>query len=99
MTETALHALAWLLIPAGLLPIVTAIILHPFRRSESRALRDRYHLAVVLGVLGGVSAAIAIAVLTARPAGPLWPMFALALLAADLLSGKWLFDYWQGRFR
>jgi len=94
-----LTVLAWALIPAAILPIVTAIVLSRYRKSSSQSLRDRFYLAVVLAFLGIVAALVALTVVTDLRTGPLWPIFAIALLAADVVSGKWLLDYQRGRFR
>ena len=93
--------IVWLLIPAGLLPIVTAIVLSRYRHSDSPALRDRWHLSVVLAVLGGLVSLLALnRVLALGFQGEaLVATFAAVLIAVDVVSGKWLFDYWRGRFR
>ena len=99
MNETLITIVAWLLVPGGLLPVFAAFVLSRYRNADSHALRDRWHLAIVLAFLGGVSAAIAVTVITSSPAGPLWPAFGIVILIADIVSGKWLVDFWQGRFR
>src|SRR5688500_9684638 len=90
----------WLLIPAGLLPVLTAFVLRRYRTADSQSLRDRWHLALVLAILGGVSTFLA--------ANRVWELgfrgewitisFALVLLAVDVVSGKWLLDFMRGGF-
>jgi hypothetical protein len=94
-----LATIAWLLAPASLLPVLTAWILRPYRDADSPSLRDRWHLSVILALLGLLAAVVAVAALLGASAGWLWIPFGLALLLTDLASGKWLLDYWRGRFR
>lgn len=95
-----LTVVVWLLIPAGLLPVFTAWELRRYRHTTSPALRDRGHLSLVLAVLG-----LTVTFLSANAAfgwgirGEVVALpFAVVLLAVDLLSGKWLIDYWTGAF-
>ncbi len=90
----------WLLIPAGLLPVLTAWVLRRYRSSGSQALRDRWHVSIVLAALGVFAAFLA--------ANRLWGwgvdgevtslLFVLILLAVDIVSGRWLIAYWTGAF-
>lgn len=93
--------IVWLLIPAGLLPIITAVVLSRYRHTDSTSLRDRWHLSIVLAILGGLVSLLAfnrVAALGFRGEA-LVAIFALVLIAVDVVSGKWLLDYWRGRFR
>lgn len=93
--------IVWLLIPAGLLPIITAVVLSRYRHADSRSLRDRWHLSIALAILGGLVSLLAlnrVAALGFRGEA-LVAIFALVLIAVDVVSGKWLLDYWRGRFR
>lgn len=89
-----------LLIPAGLLPIVTAWALRRYRSQPSQSLRDRWHLSLVLAALGGIVSVIA----ANRLLG--WGVegealilpFALVLLLVDVVSGRWLLDHMTGKF-
>ena len=95
------EAIVWLLIPAGLLPIITAAVLSRYRHADSRSLRDRWHLSIVLAILGGLVSLLAInrvATLGIDREVAL-AAFAVVLMAVDVVSGKWLLDYWRGRFR
>ena len=94
-----LSVIAWILIPAGLLPVLTAFVLRRYRDADSQSLRDRWHVALVMAFVGAMASLIASAALVGTTGGWLWIPFGLALLAADLVSGKWLLDYWGGRFR
>lgn len=90
-----------LLVPAGLLPVVTAVLLSRYRHTDSRALRDRWHVAIVMALVGLTTTFLA----ANRLLG--WGIegevlilpFGVALLLIDLVSGKWLIDFWQGKFR
>lgn len=98
--ETALVIIEALLIPAGLLPIVTAWVLRRYRDADSQALRDRWHVALVLALLGGIAALISANALFGIGLGRwLWIPLGAVLLAVDVISGKWLLDFWRGRFR
>lgn len=89
-----------LLVPAGLLPVFTAWALRSYRRSDSRALRERWHLALILAALGLTASALAFADLMGIPFGLFpWIVFGLVILAADVVSGKWLLDFHRGAFR
>ena len=92
--------IAWALLALGCLPVVTAWVLRKYRHSESRSLRDRWHVALVLAGVGAVSAFLAANRLfewglrgeaVAVPLG-------VILIAVDLVSGKWLLDYFTGSF-
>lgn len=98
MTQV-ITVIAWLLIPAGVLPVVTAWVLRKYRHSDSAALRERWHLALVLAALGAVTATIAIFAVLGIRSGLIWVVFGLVLLAVDVVSGKWLLDFRRGRFR
>lgn len=100
MSESVLSFIEALLIPAGLLPIVTAIVLWRYRKANSQALRDRWLVAVVLALLGAMAALIASDALFDWGLGlERWIGFGIVLLAVDFVSGKWLIDYMRGRFR
>jgi hypothetical protein len=89
-----------LLVPAGLLPVVTAWFLRRYHDAPSQALRDRWHVALVMAFVGVITALLAANRLFA------WGIegeilvipFGLSLLLIDLVSGKWLWDYWTGAF-
>jgi hypothetical protein len=95
-----LNVLILLLIPAGLLPIGTAWVLRRYRHSDSQALRDRWHLALVLALLGAIISLLAGLRLLDIRLGEIGSIpFIVVLLAVDLVSGRWLIDFYQGRFR
>lgn len=96
-----LTAIAWLLIPAGLLPIATALVLSGYRKARSQALRDRWHVSIGMAMVGLVTMILALSALDIIDirGEPFWIAFGLAVLVADVISGKWLYDYWTGRFR
>ena len=93
--------IAWLLVPAGILPVVTALVLRKYRNADSAALRDRWHIALVMAAVGVMACVLA--------ANRLWEWgltgeiiaipLGVVLLAVDFVSGKWLLDFWRGRFR
>lgn len=94
-----LTGIALVMIPAGLLPVVTAWYLRKYRGERSQALRDRWHVSLALAALGLVTALLAIAALTdIRLGTTFWAAFGIVILAADLVSGKWLLDYFNGGF-
>lgn len=94
-----LEIITWALIPAGILPVLTMLVIRRYRHADSESLRDRWRLAVVMAALGAVTSFLAIAALFDLELGePLWIAFGLALIAADVVSGRWLLDYWSGRF-
>lgn len=97
--RTLLDVIVWLLIPAGVLPVVTAWVLRKYRHSDSPALRERWHLALVLAALGAITATIAVLAVFGIRSGLVWVVFGLVLLAVDVVSGKWLLDFRRGRFR
>lgn len=97
--RAVLDVIAWSLIPAGLLPVFTAWILRRYRHAASPSLRDRWHLALALAALGAMASLIAALVVLDVRGGWLWIPFGLALLGVDVVSGKWLLEYWGGRFR
>lgn len=99
MSDALLTLIEVVLIPAGVLPVVTAIVLRRYRNSDSQSLRDRWHLALALALLGLLTAVIAGLALLGIRIGSVWVAFGLALLIADVVSGKWLIDFWRGRFR
>lgn len=100
MTDAALTVIEYALIPAAVLPVVTAIVLRRYRNADSQSLRDRWHLALVLAALGALAALIALNALLHLALGPwLWVPFGVILLIVDVVSGKWLIDYRNGRFR
>ena len=99
MSDIALTVIEVLLIPAALLPIVTAFVIRRYRNSDSQALRDRWHLALVLALLGFVTAMVAAMILLdIQNVDVIWIAFGLVLLAVDVVSGKWLYDYSTGGF-
>lgn len=93
--------IAWALIPAGALPIITAFVLRKYRHADSTALRDRWHIALVMAAVGVMAAILA--------GNRLWEWglsgeaiaipLGIVLLAVDFVSGKWLIEYWRGAFR
>lgn len=95
-----LTAVLILLIPAGALPVITAWFLRKYRNLDSQALRDRWHVAVVMALLGVITTFLAANRLFAWGIGGeiLVLPFGIALLLIDLVSGKWLIDYWRGAF-
>ena len=100
MSDLALTIIEALLIPAGLLPVLTAIVLVRYRTSDSKSLRDRWHLSLALAGLGLLTALIAADALFDWGLGlERWVAFGVVLLAVDFVSGKWLLDYWRGRFQ
>lgn len=96
-----LTVLLILLIPAGLLPVVTAVFLSRYRNVGSKALRDRWHVAIVMAMVGLTTTFLAAnRLLSWGIEGEILVVpFGIALLLIDLVSGKWLFDFWQGKFR
>ena len=97
---TIVDVIAWLLLALGMLPVLTAWVLRKYRDSPSRSLRDRWHVALVLALVGVVAAFLAANRLfewglrgevIALPLGGV-------LLAVDLISGKWLWEYMTGSF-
>ena len=98
---TLVDIIAWLLLPAAVLPIVTAFVLRKYRHAESPSLRDRWHVALVMAAVGVMAAVLA--------ANRVWGLelrgeiiaipLGVVLLAVDVVSGKWLLDYWRGAFR
>lgn len=92
--------LAILLIPAGILPIVTAWYLRRYRDLDSQALRDRWHVALVMALVGTTTAFLAANRLFdwGFSGSVLILPFGIALLLVDLVSGKWLLDYYRGAF-
>lgn len=96
-----LTAIAWILIPAGLLPVATALVLRRYRRADSQALRDRWHVSIGMALVGGVTILLAVRALFDVDFGGqlLWVLFGLAVIVADIVSGKWLIEFWRGRFR
>ena len=95
-----LTALEWALIPAGLLPVLTLLVIRKYRHAASQSLRDRWHLAIVLAALGATTTVIAADALFDWGLGlERWIAFGIVLLGVDLVSGKWLIDYYRGRFR
>ena len=89
-----------LLIPAGLLPIITAWVLRHYRHQTSPSLRDRWHLSLVLAALGAIVSLLSLNRLLdwGLTGDVLVVPFGVVLLAVDLLSGRWLLDHWRGRF-
>lgn len=95
-----LTAVLIVLIPAGALPVVTAWFLRRYRKLDSQVLRDRWHVALVMAAVGVIVAFLAANRLAGWGIGGEWLVlpFAVALLAMDVVSGKWLYDYWTGGF-
>lgn len=93
--------IAWILLPAGALPVLTAWVLRRYRKADSASLRDRWHLSLVMAIVGIMAAVLA--------GNRIWEWglrgeviaipLGLVLLAVDVVSGKWLLDFWRGRFR
>lgn len=101
MSQLAIDVIAWLLIPAAVLPIVTAWVLRSYARANSPSLRDRWHLSLVLAAIGLVAAFLGLIRVLDLDVGTTWwavPL-GLVLLTADIVSGKWLVDYYNGHFR
>lgn len=95
-----LTAILIVLIPAGVLPVVTAWFLRRYRNEDSQALRDRWHVAVVMAILGVITTFLAAnRLLGLGISGEVLLLpFGVALLLIDLVSGLWLWDYWRGAF-
>lgn len=93
--------IAWALIPAGLLPVATALVLRRYRKARSQALRDRWHVSIAMALVGLVTMGLALDALDVIDIGgeSFWIAFGLAVLVADVVSGKWLLEFWDGRFR
>lgn len=94
--------IAWALLPMAILPVVTAIVLSVKAwQADSPSLRERWSVSIVLAFVGIMAAVLA--------ANRLWELelrgeaiaipLGVVLLAVDLVSGKWLWDYSAGRFR
>ena len=99
MSETLLKVIEALLIPAGLLPILTLVVIWGYRNADAQSLRDRWYIAIVMALLGGVTAAVAADALFDWGLGlERWIAFGLVLLGADVVSGKWLWDFYFGTF-
>jgi hypothetical protein len=94
-----LELLVWLLVPMGLLPVATGIVLWRYRNSDSAALRERARLALLLAVLGLLVALLALNRIASLgiEGEQLGLAFVGALLLIDIASGLWLVEYWQGR--
>lgn len=95
-----LTVLSVLLVPMGLLPVLAAVVLWRHRRSESLTLRERAQVQLVLAAV-----AVSVAFLALNRVVPLnipqeWVSvpFVGALLLMDIQSGRWLWQYWFGRF-
>ena len=102
MTETVLHFLSWVLVPMGLLPVITAIVLLPQVNSRrSVALKERARIQILLGLLGGLVAVLAANHVLGWNLELDWLLvgFVLVLLAIDVASGIWLWLYVTERFR
>lgn len=100
MSEVALHAITWLLVPMGILPAITAAVLARHINSPSTALKERARLAQILGLVGLTVAAIAanrVFSLELNLAW-VWVAFGLLLLLIDAASGIWLYLYLTRRF-
>lgn len=94
--------IVWALLPMAILPVVTAVVLSVKAwHADSPSLRERWLVSIVLAAVGIMAAVLA--------ANRLWALelrgeviaipLGLVLLAVDVVSGKWLWDYWMGRFR
>ena len=88
-------AIAWLLLPAAVLPIVTAFVLRKYRHAESPSLRDRWHVALVMAAVLAANRVWGLELRGEIIAIPL----GVVLLAVDVVSGKWLWDFARGNFR
>jgi hypothetical protein len=94
-----LYVIAIVMIPASLLPIVTAFVLRRYRSAPSQALRARGHVSLALAALGAVTGFLAIGAITDIELGTgFWAAFGLVIVAVDIVSGKWLLDYLTGGF-
>lgn len=94
-----LTLIAFVMIPASVLPIITAWFLRRYRHEPSQALRDRWHVSLALAALGAVTGLLAIGALTDIELGTgFWAAFGVVIIAADVVSGKWLLDYYRGNF-
>lgn len=101
MVETLLEVMSWLLVPMGLLPVITALVLLPQVNSRSLALRERSRVQILLGLLG-----LSVLILAANRVFNLgfelgWVLvgFVVILLLIDLASAYWLWLYVSGRFK
>ena len=101
MSEALLNVVTWLLVPMGVLPVITAIVLAPHVNSASMALKERARLSIVLALLGVIVAVLALNRLLNLGLSGAWLVlpFATALLLVDGASGVWLWQYLRNRFR
>ena len=101
MVETLLAVLSWVLVPMGLLPVITALVLLPQVNSHSIALKERARVQILLGLLGGSVAILAANRVFAWNLELGWVLigFVLMLILIDIASGIWLWLYLTGRFR
>lgn len=100
MVEALLNGLSWLLVPMGLLPVITALVLLPQVNSPVIALKERARIQALLGMLG-----LLVATLAANRVfgfgfdlGWVLILFVVVLLLIDIASGIWLWLYLSGRF-
>lgn len=98
--QVVLDIMSVALIPMGLLPVVAAIVLARHIHSPSTALRERARLAVLLGMLGVVVTYLAANRVFHWNLDTAWVvvLFGTLLIAIDLASGYWLWQYLRGRF-
>lgn len=101
MSGGLVNVLAWLLIPMGVLPVITAVVLAPHLNSASMALKERARLSVVLALLGVIVSLLALNRLLELGISSAWlaVSFAVILLLVDAASGMWLWQYLRNRFR
>lgn len=97
---TAVDWVSLILVPMGLLPVLTALILVRFVNSESLALKERARLSIVLAFLGVIVTLLALNRLLNWGWSGEWLVlpFGIALILVDGASGVWLWQYLAGKF-
>lgn len=97
----AFTAVAIALVIMGVLPVLTAVVLFRYRHADSETLRERASLSIPLAILGVTVAVLALnRLLDLGMEGELVALpFGVVLLIVDIASGKWLWQWWTGRFQ
>ena len=97
---TAVDVLTIVLVPMGLLPVLTAVVLVRHVNSTSMALKERSRLSLVLAFLGVIVTLLALNRLLGWGwSGELLVIpFGIALILVDGASGIWLVEYLRGKF-
>lgn len=97
---TAADVLSFILVPMGLLPVMTAIVLFRHINAPSLALKERARLSLVLAFLGVIVTGLALNRLLGWGWSGEWLAipFGAALILVDVASGLWLVDYFRGKF-